>query len=401
MPKEILFNRNYVLLCIANFLFFFSFYLILPIMPLYLSEQFVADKSVIGMVIACYSVATLIVRPFSGNIMDGYNRKAVYILAFSLFTAVFAGYVVAQTLLALVLVRVLYGLTFGLTSVSSNTLVIDLVPSSRRGEGIGFFGISSNLAMALGPMVGLMMHGTVDYQWIFVICLATSLVGVVIASQIHARYRPPLIRPKVSIDRFILLKGIPGGVAYILIAFPYGQISNYIAMYIDETGVALSGGMFFVLYAVGLILSRLYAGKMVDRGRKPQTVVLGIALLLAGIGLLAAVRYLGGTGAEMGKWLLIATAVMCGAGYGTIFTSFNTMFIDLAHHNQRGSATATYLTAWDLGLGLGVFAGGALAERFSFSFGYCVADLVLLLGLVYFVSIVVPHYKRNIVGSGQ
>ena len=91
MPKEILFNRNYVLLCIANFLFFFSFYLILPIMPLYLSEQFVADKSVIGMVIACYSVATLIVRPFSGHIMDGYNRKAVYILAFSLFTAVFAG----------------------------------------------------------------------------------------------------------------------------------------------------------------------------------------------------------------------------------------------------------------------------------------------------------------------
>ena len=169
------------------------------------------------------SVATLIVRPFSGHIMDGYNRKAVYILAFSLFTAVFAGYVVVQTLLALVLVRVLYGLTFGLTSVSSNTLVIDLVPSSRRGEGIGFFGISSNLAMALGPMVGLMMHGRVDYQWIFVICLATSLVGVVIASQIHARYRPPLIRPKVSIDRFILLKGIPGGVAYILIAFPYAE----------------------------------------------------------------------------------------------------------------------------------------------------------------------------------
>ena len=396
MSKDILFNRNYTLLCVANFLFFFSFYLVLPIMPLYLSENFVADKSVIGAVIACYSVATLVVRPFSGYIMDGYNRKSVYILAFSLFTLVFAGYIAASTLAALVLVRVLYGLTFGLTSVSSNTLVIDLVPSSRRGEGIGFFGISSNLAMALGPMAGLMMHGRVDYQWIFVICLATSLLGVVVASRIHTRYRPPLIRPKVSIDRFILLKGIPGGIAYILIAFPYGQISNFIAMYISEIGAGISGGMFFVLYAVGLILSRLYAGKLVDRGLKPQTVVLGVALLVVGVGLLAAVRYIG-VGTGLGLAVIVATAVLCGAGYGTIFTSFNTMFIDLAHHNQRGSATATYLSAWDLGLGLGVWAGGALAQRYSFGFGYCVADVVLLLGLVYFVSVVVPHYKRNIV----
>lgn len=395
MSKEILFNRNYTLLCVANFLFFFSFYLILPIMPLYLSEVFVANKAVIGAVIACYSVATLVVRPFSGYIMDTYNRKSVYILAFTLFTAVFGGYIVAETLLALVVVRVLYGLTFGLTSVSSNTLVIDLVPSSRRGEGIGFFGISSNVAMALGPMAGLMMHGRVDYVWIFVICLGVSLLGVIIASRIHVRYRPPLRRPKVSIDRFILLKGIPGGVAYILIAFPYGQISNYIAMYISENHIALSGGMFFILYAVGLILSRLYAGKMVDRDKKPQTVILGIALLVAGIGLLAALPNFNGFSAAVATFLMAAIAVICGAGYGTIFTSFNTMFIDLARHNQRGSATATYLSAWDLGLGLGIFFGGAIAEQVSFSFGYLVADAVLLLGLLFFAAVVVPHYKRN------
>ena len=400
MSKEILFNRNYCLLCLANFLFFFSFYLILPVMPLYLSEAFVADKSIIGAVIACYSIATLVVRPFSGYMMDSFNRKAVYILAFVLFTAVFGGYVLAESLMAIVVVRVLYGLTFGLTSVSSNTLVIDLVPSSRRGEGIGFFGISSNIAMALGPMAGLMMHGKVSYQWIFGICLIVSLVGVIIATRIHTRYRPPLIRPKVSIDRFILLKGIPGGIAYILVAFPYGQISNYVAMYISENSLVLSGGMFFVLYAVGLILSRLYAGHMVDCGKTPQTVALGIAILVAGIALLAQIPYFASMDGHWADYVLVASAVLCGAGYGTIFTSFNTMFIDLAHHNQRGSATATYLTAWDLGLGLGVFAGGAIAERFSFSTGYVVADAVLVAGLLFFVAVVVPHYKRNRVVEG-
>ncbi len=395
MSKELLFNRNYSLLCLANFLFFFSFYLILPIMPLYLCDVFTSDKIIIGMVIACYSLATLVVRPFSGYIMDTYNRKSVYILAFLFFAAVFGAYIVAETLFALIVVRVLYGLTFGLTSVSSNTLVIDLVPSSRRGEGIGFFGVSSNVAMALGPMAGLMMYGKIDYMWIFATGLFISSIGVIIASCIQTRFRPPLRRPKVSIDRFILPKGIPGGVAYILIAFPYGQISNYIAMYIDETGVALSGGMFFILYAVGLILSRLFAGKMVDRDKKPQTVILGIALLVAGIGLLAALPNFNGLSAAVAKYLLVAIAVICGAGYGTIFTSFNTMFIDLAQRNQRGSATATYLSAWDLGLGLGIFFGGAIAEQVSFGFGYMVADGVLLLGLLFFVAVVVPHYNRN------
>ncbi len=393
--KEPLFNKNYCYLCLANFMYFFSFYLLLPLLPFYLSENFTTDKGIIGIIISTYTVATLFIRPFSGYIMDTFSRKPVYILAFSIFTAVFAGYIVSATLTALIVVRVLHGFSFGLTSVSSNTLVIDVVPSSRRGEGIGYFGVSTNLAMAIGPMVGLLLHGQVSYWMIFLICLLCSLTGVLFALQMEIRFRPPLRRPPLSFDRFILKKGLPGGLAYILIAFPYGQISNYVAMYADNMSLGVGGGIFFIIYAIGLICSRLYSGKMVDRDKIPETVILGIVILVVSIGLLGLCQYFNPTVPELKDALFLLIALLCGAGYGTIFPAFNSLFINLASHNQRGTATSTYLTAWDLGLGLGIVLGGTMAEMKSFSFGYLVSDVVVLAGLLYFCTIVVPHYRRN------
>lgn len=393
--EEKLFNKNYLCLCAANFLFFFSFYLLLPVLPFFIMEQFQAGNAVIGTVISCYTLATLVVRPFSGYMMDTFKRKPLYLLALSIFTAVFCGYPFATTITMLIAIRIVHGLAFGLTSVGGNTLVIDVVPSEHRGEGIGYFGVANNLAMAVGPMTGLFVYEHLSFNAIFMGCMACSLLAALFASRIQTRVRPPVKRPPISLDRFILVKGLFAGVSFAMLAFAYGQISNYIALYAKDMGLTISSGLFFTVYAVGLIVSRLFSGKMVDKGRVTQTIAMGLGIVvfaLLGLGLCHHVNRLGSSYTAV-AFLLIA--LCCGMGFGAAFPAFNALFINLGTNAQRGTATSTYLTTWDLGLGIGIFSGGMLSEHFSFSAAYLVADVVVLVSLIFFVLVVSPHYQRN------
>ena len=149
--KEKLWNRNYWKVMTSNFLLFFAFYILTPLLPLYLDAQFGADKHMIGVVLSGYVVATLLVRPFSGFIVDTFNRKKVLMLCFFTFFICFAGYVGAGTLLMFAIVRTLHGLPFGAATVANSTVAIDVLPSSRRSEGIGYYGLSNNLATRETP----------------------------------------------------------------------------------------------------------------------------------------------------------------------------------------------------------------------------------------------------------
>lgn len=393
--EEKLFNKNYLCLCAANFLFFFSFYLLLPVLPFFIIEQFQGSNAIIGTVISCYTLATLVVRPFSGYMMDAFKRKPLYLLALSLFTAVFCGYPFATTITMLIVIRIVHGLAFGLTSVGGNTLVIDVVPSEHRGEGIGYFGVANNIAMAVGPMVGLFVYEHLSFNAIFLGCMACSFLAAVFASQIKTKVRPPVKRPPISLDRFILIKGLLAGVSFTLLAFAYGQISNYIALYAKEMSLTISSGLFFTVYAVGLIASRLFAGKRIDQGKVTQTIALGLGITVFALLGLGLCHYVNAIGPVYTAVAFLLIALCCGLGFGAAFPSFNALFINLGTNAQRGTATSTYLTTWDLGLGIGIFSGGMLAEHFSFSTAYLVASGSVLVSLIFFIFVVSPHYQRN------
>ena len=393
--EEKLFNKNYLCLCAANFLFFFSFYLLLPVLPFFIIDKFQAGNAMIGTVISCYTLATLVVRPFSGYMMDTFKRKPLYLLALSIFTAVFVGYLFATTITILIIIRIVHGLAFGLTSVGGNTLVIDVVPSEHRGEGIGYFGVANNIAMAVGPMVGLFVYERLSYNAIFLGCMGCSLMASVFASRIHTKVRPPVKRPPISLDRFILIKGLLAGISFTLLAFAYGQISNYIALYAKEMGLAISSGLFFTVYAVGLIASRLFAGKRIDQGKVTQTIALGLGIAVLALLGLALCHHVNALGANYTAVAFLLIAMCCGLGFGAAFPSFNALFINLGSNAQRGTATSTYLTTWDLGLGIGIFSGGLLSQHFSFSTAYLVASASVLVSLFFFIIVVAPHYQRN------
>ena len=393
--KDKLITPGYCLILAANFLLYFAFYLILPILPFYLTEVFHTGNAMVGIILSCYTVASLCIRPFSGYLLDTLARKPLYLIAYFLFITIFAGYILAGVLTLFILLRVAHGLAFGMVTVAGNTIVIDITPSSRRGEAVGYYGLMNNMAMSFGPMTGLFMHDTCSFQTIFICAFVSGALGFVAACLVKTPPKQYVKREPISLDRFVLIKGIPAGVALLLLSIPYGMTSTYIAMYAKEIGITLSSGLFFTFMAVGMAVSRIFSGRQVDKGRITQVIAFGLYLVCACFFLLAACDKLMEINTAVTKVIFFVVALLLGVGFGTMFPAFNTLFVNLAPNSQRGTATSTYLTSWDVGIGIGLVAGGYIAQITSWDVAYFFGACLTVISVFYFRLKVAPHYHKN------
>lgn len=393
--KDRLFTMSFLCSCGANFLLFFSFYLIMPILAMYLKNVFSVPESTVGAVLACYTLACLFVRPFSGYLVDTFQRKPLYLMALSIFVLLFACYPSVESVLMFAILRLMHGFAFGMVSISSNTILIDIMPSSRRGEGLGYFGLSNNFAMATGPMVGMWLLEHYSYETIFYTSFGVSLCSFLIGSLIKAKYRPKVAsKEKLSLDRFILIKGIPAGANMFFLAIPYGVMTSFIALYAKELSIVGKPTSFYLYLAAGIALSRIFSGKLVDRGKMLLVIKVGIAAGGLAFVLLGAIPYLGIPNHYLSTALYVS-ALMIGVGYGTLFPAMNSLFVALAPNNKRGTATSTYLTTWDVGIGAGLLGGGCLSEWTSFSMTFLVGGLLVVASWVFFTYFTADHFLRN------
>lgn len=394
--KDRLVTSSYCFIIAANFLLFFGFWLLMPVLPFYLQEVFQANKATIGMVLSCYTVAALCIRPFSGYLLDTFARKPLYLLAYFIFTAMFGGYILAGMLSLFIAFRVFHGLSFGMVTVGGNTIVIDIMPSSRRGEGLGYYGLANNTAMSIGPMTGLFLHDAgASYPLIFGCSLGSCLLGLLCASLVKTPYKPPVKREPISLDRFILLRGIPAGISLLLLSIPYGMTTNYVAMYAKQIGITAPTGFFFTFMAVGMAVSRLFSGRLVDKGKVTQVISAGLYLVVFSFFLLSACVYVIRWDSGACTVLFFAVASLLGIGFGIMFPAYNTLFVNLAPNSQRGTATSTYLTSWDVGIGIGMVVGGYIAEISTFDKAYLFGACLTIVSTLYFNGKVRPHYERN------
>ena len=393
--KERLVTPSYILIIAANFLQFFGFWLLIPVLPFYLQEVFGADKTSIGAILSCYTIAALCMRPFSGYLLDTFARKPLYLLAYFFFTTMFGGYMLAGTLTLFILFRIIHGFSFGMVTVSGNTIVIDIMPSSRRGEGLGYYGLANNTAMSIGPMTGLFLHdAAVGYTFIFSCSLAACIIGFLCAYLVKTPYKPPIKREPISLDRFILLKGIPAGISLLLLSIPYGMTTIYVAMYAKQIGITSSTGFFFTLMAIGMAVSRLFSGKLVDKGKITQVIKAGLHLVCFCFFGLSACGWTIHWNPSGTTVFFYTISLLLGIGFGTMFPAYNTLFVNLAPNSQRGTATSTYLTSWDVGIGIGMVVGGYLAEIATFRVAYLAGALLTVVSLFYFYQKVSPHFQR-------
>ena len=282
---ERLWNRNYCKVMAANFSLFFAFYVLTPLLPLYLSEHFGATKDVIGLVLSGYTITALVFRPFSGYLVDSFPRKRVLMIAFGTFSIFFAGYLAASTLLLFMIVRTLHGGPFGMLTVANSTVAIDVLPSSRRTEGIGYYGLSNNLAMALAPTIGIFLYQlTGSFELLFWLALIVACFGWLVDATLKFPERQVVPnKSKLSWDRFFLVRGWLLGLNMVAFGFSFGVLSNYLAIYGKEVmGITGGTGTYFMLCSVGLILSRLQGGKALRNGRVTHNAGSGMVISLIG-----------------------------------------------------------------------------------------------------------------------
>ncbi|MDR3048501.1 MAG: MFS transporter [Elusimicrobiota bacterium] len=385
-----LWTGNFICIWASNFLLFFSFYLLMPTLPFYLANNFKLGWTEAGAIISLYVVASVLIKPFTAYVADTFNRKHIYLLMYFLFIVSFAGYLVAATIAFLILIRIIHGLSFGSLMTTSNALVIDILPRLRQGEGLGYFGLSGTLAMATGPLIGLLIYDNFDFNVIFYAALAAGTLGCIFAFFIKARHlRKPKKEP-ITIDRFIIVKGIPIGFNYLLLAIPYSMITTYIAVYSEEFGQSASAGIFFIVTSIGLIISRIFAGKNVDKGKIIETIKFGIILAAGSYFLLAFASYLPNP-----MLMYYIAGFLIGIAYGLIFPSFNVMFINLAPRNRRAAASSTYLVSWDTGIGIGIMLGGKIMDAFNTASIYTIGGVSAGLAAICFVAVSSGYFLKN------
>ena len=359
--KEKLWNANYIKVMTTNFLLYFAFYLLTPLLPLYLSETFGATKDTIGIVLSGYTVAALIVRPFCGYVVDSFSRKKVLMLCLSGFAVFFAGYIAAGTILMFAICRTLHGGPFGAVTVANSTCAIDVLPSSRRNEGIGLYGLSNNFAMAIAPSIGIYLHNMVDsYMIPFRIAFVVAISAVLIAWTIRLPEKD-IIRnkEKLSLDRFFLTRAWLLAINIAMFGFCWGVLSNYLAIYSKEV-LSITGGTgtYFALLSMGLFSSRLQGRKALSQGKLTQNAAEGMLISLVGFTLFVAIPH------PVAYYL---SAILIGLGNGHLYPAFLNMFVHVARHDQRGTANSSILTGWDLGFGIGCLLGGIVAEHFGYT----------------------------------
>lgn len=359
--KEKLWNANYIKVMTTNFLLYFAFYLLTPLLPLYLSETFGATKDTIGIVLSGYTVAALIVRPFCGYVVDSFSRKKVLMLCLSGFAVFFAGYIAAGTILMFAICRTLHGGPFGAVTVANSTCAIDVLPSSRRNEGIGLYGLSNNFAMAIAPSIGIYLHNMVDsYMILFWIAFVVAISAVLIAWTIRLPEKD-IIRnkEKLSLDRFFLTRAWLLAINIAMFGFCWGVLSNYLAIYSKEV-LSITGGTgtYFALLSMSLFCSRLQGRKALRQGKLTQNAAEGMLISLVGFTLFVAIPH------PVAYYL---SAILIGLGNGHLYPAFLNMFVHVARHDQRGTANSSILTGWDLGFGIGCLLGGIVAEHFGYT----------------------------------
>ena len=274
--------------------------------------------------------------------------------------------------------------------VGASTIAIDVSPSSRRGEAIGYYGLSNNLAMALGPALAIVLLEAFNgsYRALFWVSLCASFLGLMLDLSLKLPVRDFVPEKKVlSLDRFFLLKGWPQAIGIACFAFSYGILSTYVAIYgKEELGITGGTGLFFGLCAAGLIVSRLTGAHALRDGLVSRNAAMGVSVSIFGYLLFAALHN------PIGYY---GAALIIGLGNGHMYPAFQTMFINLAPNSLRGTANSSILTSWDAGVGLGVLIGGVFSEYFGYHSAFWAAWAVNAFGVLFYFIRIRPHFEAN------
>ncbi len=368
-----LWTRDFIFIAAINFLIFSSWQTLPFVLPVYL-QSLGAPDAALGWVTAITTGSALLIRPFCGALLDRFGRKGILlsgILFMVVVTTSFAFFPFVGVILAL---RFIHGLSWGITSTSSQTVASDIIPPRRFGEGMGLFALSASLAMAIAPGLALELF---NGQGILpVIVLGVGALACAFVFACFLKYRKIEKRTEFSIKGLLEKSSLAPTAIMVVLSACYGALVTFLAIHAAAQGVQ-NIGLFFTAYAIAVALSRPIMGKFVDRKGYKAVLVPGLLLMIAGLVLLSQANSLP---------LFILTAFVYASGFAACNSTLQTMAVSSVEPQRRGAANATFLIGFDGGIGLGSIVSGLLASMFGYSGMYlCFAAFPLIGGIIFFL----------------
>jgi len=375
LHKEKIWTRDFILICLSNFFIFLGFQMTLPTIPLYV-EELGGNDQLIGVVVGIFTFSALLVRSYAGHALESKGRKFVYLTGLLIFIIAVGSYGFFPTIAFLFFMRFIQGIGWGFSTTASGTIASDIIPPKRRGEGMGYYGLSGNIALAFGPSLGLTLAGVLSYKELFIICAILGLVAFLLSSKI--RYKTIEKTQKVTKKEkwdFYEKSALKPALLLFFITVTFGGIASFLPLYTAHKGIA-GIQWYFLVFALALMASRTFAGKLYDlKGHRaifiPGTVLIAIAMILL-------------------AWLfnttvLLVAAVLYGIGFGSVQPALQAWSIEKAPIHRRGMANATFFSSFDLGVGIGALLFGQIGHLFGYHTIYLVSAFSVCISIILYV----------------
>ncbi|HMM42221.1 MAG TPA: MFS transporter [Thermomicrobiales bacterium] len=348
-PPATILTRPFVLTCAAGALLFASFQLLTAVLPLYVRDDLDGSTTAVGLIVGVFSIAALLPRLFIGREIDRSGAKRFLVIGAGLFLLSGVLYIFATSVPLVLGVRAVHGLGMAFFHTASFAFIAQISPPSRRGEAMGIWGLMSTFATAITPYLGLVIRD------------ATGMTT--------------LFAPSV----------MPAAVLILLSNLVYGAVAAFIIVYAEDRDIA-NAGLYFTVFALAVLASRVFGGRMADRLSRMAVIMPTFVLTILAMGALALTNTLA---------LLLLTGVLFGLAFGAGQPALNAFAVDLVEPARRGAGMATFTSFFEAGIGLGAIGMGAVAGQTGYATMFAITAIFPLLALGYGFAVARPAERAH------
>ncbi len=384
VEKGKIWTKDFIFLLASNFLVALSFYLLMTSMAVYAMQQFKASESSAGLAASIFVVGALFARLFAGRFLDVIGRKKLLYSGLTLFLIASITYLFVTSIGFLLVIRFLHGIAFGISTTILITVSMARLPDDKRGEGTGYFSLSTAAATAIGPFLALYITNNFSYNTMFAYCITFSILALVstalgkITEVDLTPEQKENLKKGFKLKDFFEKKALPISLLMFISGITYSSIISFINSYAIEINLTKAASFFFVVYAIFLFIGRPIAGKLFDR--KGENIVVYPSFVLFACSLLLIAFANNG-------FILLLAGVFLALGYGTLMSSMQTIAVKVSPPHRLGLAISTFFVCMDAGMGIGAYVIGLIVEQFGFHTMYIILAIAifLLIPAYYFV----------------
>ena len=382
--KQNLWTKDFIFISIINFFLMVVMYMLMVTIAPFAVEEYGASASMAGLVSGIFIIGTLIARLGTGRVIEGIGSRRILLVGIIVSIISVGLYFLAHTLPVLLIVRFIHGIGLGVASTATGTMIAQIIPPSRRGEGIGYFSMSTVLATAIGPFFGIYLTQHVDFTWLFVFSLVLGVIGLAMFFFVEKRPEEApqdveeLQESPKGIANYIEKSALPIAAITLLAGIGYSGVLSFLSFYAKEANLVDAASFFFLIYAFAILLSRPFSGKLLDRKGGTFVVVPSLLLFAGGLLLLSQTH----TG-----FILLAAGAIIGLGFGNFQSCAQAIALIGVPIKRIGIATSTFYIFLDFGFGFGPYFLGNVATAYGYRDLYMILAGLIVVALVLYLLI--------------